>query len=360
MLPENSEIVLITTKPNRYHNFKKEAPNIEKKGKLTLHRVDISSHQSGVLDQAKAFIYFTLAALKIIKNERYDLVFATSSRLMTAFLGALVSYFFRIPLFLDIRDIFLDTVKDVFGKKANFVYPFFFLVERVTIKRARKINLVSKGFLPYFEKRYSDKCYSFYTNGIDQEFLNINYNRTLEEGKINILYAGNIGEGQGLHQIIPSLAKRLRDIATFKIIGNGGRRELLYSCLLKDNRLKNVTLLPPVSREELIYEYQQCDVLFLHLNNYKAFEKVLPSKLFEYGATGKPILAGVSGYAAKFCKEHLDRTAIFHPCNTDEAVEAFGRLDLGWHSRDEFVDFFKRERLMDQLACDVLSIMECK
>ena len=44
------------------------------------------------------------------------------------------------------------------------------------------------------------------------------------------------------------------------------------------------------------------DVLFLHLNDYSAFRKVIPSKIFEYAATGKPIVAGVSGYAAEFLR----------------------------------------------------------
>ena len=37
--------------------------------------------------------------------------------------------------------------------------------------------------------------------------------------------------------------------------------------------------------------------LFLQLNNIKAFENVLPSKIFDYGSYNKPILAGVSGIA---------------------------------------------------------------
>ena len=46
-------------------------------------------------------------------------------------------------------------------------------------------------------------------------------------------------------------------------------------------------------------------ILFIHLNAYPAFEKVLPSKIFEYAATGKPILAGVSGYSADFIRNNL-------------------------------------------------------
>ena len=55
--------------------------------------------------------------------------------------------------------------------------------------------------------------------------------------------------------------------------------------------------------KELIKKYQEADILFLHLNNYKAFLKVLPSKIFEYSATHKPICAGVSGHSKEFLKK---------------------------------------------------------
>ena len=47
------------------------------------------------------------------------------------------------------------------------------------------------------------------------------------------------------------------------------------------------------------------------------FERVLPSKLFEYGAFDKPIIAGVGGYAAEFLKEHLSNTILFSPGDVD-------------------------------------------
>ena len=59
-------------------------------------------------------------------------------------------------------------------------------------------------------------------------------------------------------------------------------------------------IIDPVSRSDLFDEYKNADVLFLHLNDYAAFRKVLPSKIFEYAATGKPILAGVAGYMQNF------------------------------------------------------------
>ena len=52
-----------------------------------------------------------------------------------------------------------------------------------------------------------------------------------------IVYAGNIGEGQGLHKIIPEIASKLLNKASFKIIGNGGMKDSLQDALLQKKYL---------------------------------------------------------------------------------------------------------------------------
>ena len=114
----------------------------------------------------------------------------------------------RKHLYLDIRDIFLDTITDILSPKISWlVAPIISGVERYTFSSATHINLVSKGFMQYFEERYPRATFSFFTNGIDKEFLKASPAVGANPPKkdiLNVLYAGNIGEGQGLHFIIPS------------------------------------------------------------------------------------------------------------------------------------------------------------
>src|SRR5262249_37300436 len=149
---------------------------------------------------------------------------------------------------------------------------------------------------------------AWFTNGIDEEFLTRRSRavpQTAGDGRAVILYAGNIGEGQGLHEILPELARELRAEARFVVIGDGGRRAALEAALAKAG-VDNVSICAPMPRPALMEAYDAADVLFLHLGAYPAFEKVLPSKLFEYGALGKPVLAGVGGYAACFVCEEIE------------------------------------------------------
>ncbi|WP_037007213.1 glycosyltransferase family 4 protein [Pseudomonas asplenii] len=359
-LPSYAHVELITTLPNRYSSFSSEAPELEEHPRLTIRRIALPSHKSGMLDQAKAFLVYARQVQRLTRTAHYDLVYATSSRLMTAFLGAFISRKHKTPLYLDIRDIFVDTIKDVLPKKkAWLLKPMFSLVEGMTIRAAKKVNLVSAGFLPYFKSAYPEQHYSTFTNGIDDEFLKAqpDSEKNSPQRIWEVVYAGNIGEGQGLHNIIPQLAKRFEGKLNFKLIGDGGRLDVLKESL-QTAGCTNVTLLSPVKRNELIKVYQSADVLFLHLNDYDAFRKVLPSKLFEYAALGKPIWAGVSGYAADFISQNIDNAAVFSPCDVEAAVTTFDILKMVTAPRNSFVEHFSRGNIMNSMSKDVLSLIE--
>lgn len=352
------QIEVITTLPNRYASYSAEAPEHEEQGNVRIHRIALPVHKSGMLDQAKAFTRYYRKTLSLTHNQNYDIVFATSSRLFTAFLGACIASRKNVPLYLDIRDIFVDTIKDVLSPPiARLATPVLSLIEKYTFCKASRINLVSKGFADYFSKRYPKMDFRWFTNGIDEEFL-INASSTQAEpvsGRpIQVLCAGNIGEGQGLHTILPALGRKLKGLAEFKVVGDGGKKQLLKKTLAEQD-VTNVSLHGPISRAQLIKAYQEADILFLHLNDYPAFKKVLPSKIFEYAAMGKPIWAGVSGYAAQFLKTEVDNVAVFYPGDDQEALERLKSLVLKDRPRMEFNRKYDRTAIMEAMAKDIVS-----
>ncbi len=350
------EIQVLTTLPNRYRSFTVDAPAAETAGRISIRRIALPPHRSGMLDQSKAFLYFARAACRMVHGEKYDLVFATSSRVMTAVLGAWIARRNKTLLYLDIRDIFVDTIKDVLNPSlAAFVSPAFGVLERWTIRRAQKVNLVSGGFKEYFESRYPGQRFSYFTNGIDDEFLAVAPTRVSEVRRnrpVVVVYAGNIGEGQGLHLILPELAKRTVGTVQFRIFGDGGKKDRLLQAL-ETAFVSNVEICTPVSRDRLIEEYDKADILFLHLNNLDAFKRVLPSKVFEYGALGKPIWAGVPGFSADFIKSEIDNAALFPPCDAVAAVAALSALTMGTRPRPSFVDKYSRAAICRSMAKDI-------
>lgn len=358
-IPGNFSIEVLTTLPNRYATYSIPAPEQEHKNRLTIRRFSIQKHKSGLIDQALAFYSFAKSIRKHVKKQHYDLVYVTSSRLMTAALGAYIARLLKTKLYLDIRDLFVDTVGDIFSKKINLVVkPIFSKIEKWTFSSADYINTVSPGFLPYFLEKYPNQKVSCYSNGIDPEFIealekNAEFRRNTCLLK-RIVYAGNIGEGQGLHRIVPLLAKRLEGIAEFIIIGDGGRKNALEKAI-NDEKCTNVILLAPQNRTDLIEQYQNADVLFLHLNDYQALHKVIPSKIFEYAAMGKPILAGASGFAASFISKEVVNAIVFSPCDLDDALNAYNKLIFTNTDRSSFVSKYKRTNIMREFAKEIIT-----
>jgi len=349
------EIDVITTVPNRYSTFQVNAPIFEERENLKINRILIPEHKSGFLDQVNSFKTYYSSVKKIVRGKKYDMVFASSSRLFTAYLGYVIAKAQSIPLYLDIRDIFTDTMQDVLTNrliKIGFMPPLR-MIERKVFNYASHINLISGGFQSYFEK-YNTPRYSTYSNGIDPEFLKLEpsvaHNNTVKV----ITYAGNIGEGQGLHKIVPQAAKELGDKYHFIVIGDGGAIQKLQMELEK-NQVENVELRKPVKRAELLDIYAKSDFLFLHLNDYDAFKKVLPSKIFELGAYDKPVIAGVAGFANKFIYDNIPNRILFFPGDVGSMVKQLRDYDYQTGFRKEFLNKFKRENINKEMSESILS-----
>ncbi|WP_432755224.1 glycosyltransferase family 4 protein [Pseudomonas sp. WMBT8] len=353
-----AQIDLLTTCPNRYAASYVAGSDGPQRPGLCITRIALPRAPNNFRDQARGFAAYAHGVRKAIKGKEYDLILASSSRLMTAALAASIARARKTPLYLDIRDIFVDVLPELFpGLRGNILARLFAVVERLTINQASRINLVSPGFLGYFVARYPHKRFATFTNGIDDLFFQSALSQGIPcapAGRLKIVYAGNIGAGQGLEKIIPQLAQRLTDRASFYVIGHGGTLHKLRDELQR-LRITNVELIAPMSRAQLINHYRQADVLFLHLNTFKAFLKVIPSKLFEYAATGKPILAGLDGYSKHFATTHIANTAVFAPADLESAIAALARLRLEPTDRSAFIRDYARTTIQQHMAIDILS-----
>jgi glycosyltransferase involved in cell wall biosynthesis len=354
-LHPDDQIDVFTTMPNRYLAYQVPASEFEKKVNIAIARIKIPSHKSDMKGQIFSFIRFFFEVNKRVNISDYDLVYASSSRLFTALLGAFLARKKRLPLYLDIRDIFKESILDVFGKRWFTGILSFFLtqLEKYTFGYASHINLVSEGFRPYFES-YHKAQFSYFTNGIDKEFINRKtFNTALPNSVKTILYAGNMGEGQGLHLVVPQIAKSLGEAYQFVLIGDGGAKNKLQK-VLSDEQLTNVQLLDPMPRRNLIQEYEKADFLFLHLNTLQAFERVLPSKIFEYACFDTPIIAGVGGYASKFIQENVSNSIVFPAGNYQDFLTKFHQYSYQKEERKGFKHQYQRETINQQMAKSII------
>jgi glycosyltransferase involved in cell wall biosynthesis len=364
-LNNGDELHIITTHPNRYASHKVKAKDLEIDGKITIHRIAVPEHKSGMLSQVRTFSVYFLSAYRLSKKLNPNFLIGTTSRLMTGILTGYSAYRLNCKYFLDVRDIFSETISDLFSRKnkilgaaAKFVFSF---LEKRLFNGATGVNVVSEGFPEYFRKEgINTSEWTFFPNGVDKEFQNLQLTKQ-DKTKITrtVLYVGNIGRGQALESILPDVAKKLGDSYRFLVVGDGGMRAAL-SKDIKDKDIHNIEILPPVKRSELIEYYQEADILFLHLNDIPAFRRVLPSKIFEYAAFGKPIIAGISGYSANFMRDTVPHAIVFDPGNVNQCVTSIRKgesLRVDNNQIDIFIKEYAREKIMKEMASHILTTL---
>lgn len=352
-----TELTVITTQPNRYPSIAKTVTDENRL--INIIRIKVPLHKNGFFDQMKSYSFYCYSVFKIIRQEEFDLVIATSSRLFTACLASLVAYRLKAKFVIDLRDILSDSLTSVFKHSlSRVIIAGIRIIETWTLNRADAINIISPAFISHLHALNFKKKYKVFTNGVDDDLINENFftEKKYNEKKL-ILYAGNIGFGQGLHRILPQLASQYKNNLNFRVIGDGAMKKELFS-EIKKLGLNNIQILDSMPRGDLMEHYREADIFFIHLNDVEVFERVLPSKIFEYAATKKPIIAGVSGFPAEFIRSELEGVKVFRPCDIGSASDVL--KDLNWtnfiYERKDFFQSFSRQKIYSDMAEFIMSV----
>ena len=157
------------------------------------------------------------------------------------------------------------------------------------------------------------------SNGISidqfQRLAKIDYARSSEQPRRPCLtYIGNVGVAQNLITLVEA-AKQLPDV-DFRIVGGGSDQERIEEAA---RQVSNLEMTGRVGWDEIPSAYEQADVLWAQLT--PEFSGAVPSKLYEYLATGKPVIYGGEGEAVSVISEFED-VEVVQPGNVPELISA--------------------------------------
>lgn len=115
---------------------------------------------------------------------------------------------------------------------------------------------------------------------------------------VRVTYAGALGYFQALGSLIETAA--MMPNVEFTFVGDGTERDSLER-RARDLGLTNVTFVGYVERSALFDIYRQSDILFAQLRQLDVMaQATFPSKVFEYLATGRPVVYAGAGITADF------------------------------------------------------------
>lgn len=182
---------------------------------------------------------------------------------------------------------FLDTLK-----VSPFVRNIHRKLERKVITSADHVVTITPFYVRQFE-RLSGRKVTLLTNGFDEDdFAQVQYTRSPQ---FLIRHVGIVNEKCDPRPFMTAVENLCREEADFKnlvlIEFVGDVHPHFHEFVEQRDLLRSITkFTASVPHKELIRRYGESSLLLLVLTGYKDAEGYMPGKLFEYLATGLPIL----------------------------------------------------------------------
>lgn len=279
--------------------------------------------RANLLLRLLAETYFVLQTLAHSFWQKSDVILASSPYMFLGPGGLLASRLQRCKFVWDVRDLTWLYPKAA-GKKTYGTDKVLEQLMRFTASRSDGLSTATEGLLSYFVKR--PPASEVIPNGVSEQLLTtlepLTHKRVLKESKVNVLYAGLIGYTQQLSTYIQTA--KLLPSTCFTLAGDGPEKTSLEE-LAKSQQVANVKFTGHLSFESLVREYANADVLFAQLGGDPIYRWAQPSKLWEYMATGKPVIYAGEGEVVDIIQQH-NLALIVAPENPQALAEAIQYL----------------------------------
>lgn len=322
----------------------------------------------------------------IKKNGKPDVIIASSVHPLTLVAGIRIAKKLQIPCICEIRDLWPEAIFTIGKVKEKSLFGRTLISgEHWIYRNATALIFTKEGDTDYLkEKKWTtsqggdidlSKCY-YINNGINlatyQNQLQLEVlddPDLLDASRFNVIYAGIIRPVNNVGNLL-DCAKIIKNIAgyediQFLIYGDGSELEKLKR-RVADEGIINVKLKGFVARKYIPYVLSKSSVNILNYsqNKFNWTRGNSSNKLFEYMASGKPIISTVKmGYSIinKYeCGFELD------DCTPKALAEAIMKLhDLGQEEREcyginaaEGAKDFDFNKLVDMLMNVIEKVVE--
>lgn len=239
-----------------------------------------------------------LPGITYIQKEKIDVVFSSSPSVTNHILGYILSLFSGRPHVVDFRDLW--TLNEVYftRKLPHFLKQYDKLWEKIILKHSKCIIVVNHTLRKQLVKTYPDICSNkveVIYNGFDEDDIKKIDLPTVKNNHFTIVYAGSIYGHRSPDFFFEALSKwaHTNEAVQKKVkVDFYGTGSSDYPRKIIDQGLdKIVTFHPRITKNEVLQILFIADLLLLIHGFNKLAESSTSTKLFEYLATGKPILA---------------------------------------------------------------------
>lgn len=214
------DVTVITCPPNVpngvvYDGYANKRTSEEINGvKVERVKLYIAANKGAVKRMFNFVSYFFKALLAALRLPKPDVVVATSPQIFCGYVGVWYKRLRRVPLVIEIRDIWPESMEAVGAKIPRLAYKALEMVERAMYRAADRIVTVGEGYKArLLEKGIKAEKMSIIMNGTD---LAVYQPRPKNEellkkhgldGKFVVSYIGTVGMACGLEVVLEAAEK---------------------------------------------------------------------------------------------------------------------------------------------------------
>lgn len=313
-----------------------------------------------------SFVDFSLRATSVgIRVKRYDLIFATSTPLTVAIPGLILSFLHRVPMILEVRDLWPEVPIQMGVIKSNLLIKFLRWFEAFTYRHAKHIIALSPGMVKgVLATGVARKKVTMIPNFCNLDFFKpgkSNNNILGELTSINgpiIAYCGAISYANDIDIVIYA-AEKLQEMSNpviFVIAGDGILKPKLEK-LAKIKKLKNVFFLGKINKYEVVELYRKSIACLVLFKNLPILSTNSPNKFFDAISVGKPVIANMGGWIGKLVENYKIGFSLENdnPQAIVETVEILTNMnknkleEIGKNARKLAVEKFNSDNMTDKL-----------
>jgi glycosyltransferase involved in cell wall biosynthesis len=261
------------------------------------------------LKRALFYITFVVSSLaRAMRVRKPDVVYAVSTPITVGFLGYVISRIRRAPFIFEVTDVWPDAAVACGVLKSRTLIGITHWLEMFCYAKAAHIVGLTRGICDnIIAKGIDARKVSLITNGVDVSL----FSRSLDLSGREVarashgfadhfvaMYLGAHGAYNSLRTIIDA-AIVLRDDPRFlfAFVGGGDEKVKLERRVAQEG-LGNVRFFAPIPRHESVAMLAAADAFLLPNRKGEFFTANLPNKLFDFMASGKPIVVAGRGESA--------------------------------------------------------------
>ena len=315
----------------------------------------------GMILNYLSFWVFGNARVKMVKGFHPDIIYVFETSPITCCMPALrLKKKTGVPVIMNVQDLWPENVVAITGLKNKAIL---YMLERLVHKIYLNCDLLltaSRQFIPSIQRRLPQTDKEQNKVKYWPQFSTVDSNCYKAHGKrefFDIIFTGNLGEGQGLELVIEAASKMRERCVRRILVGDGRNRESLENKTKKMGLDKKILFYGNREEREIPQLLHQADVALLILKDSPIFRMTVPAKLQTYLACGMPVLGCVQGEAKKIILE-AKAGIVTDEISADELIRKaqwisnVDKKQLQEYSSNGYLygkQMFSREHLINQL-----------